>query len=133
MALKAEEIVSAQVVLRAASGKAPDAYVTAETLNQYLPSPEMAAQTRAAYASAGFEVGPLVANNFSITAPARTFERVFHTRLSRAARGGIHCVSADGSAQADLSLQAADKELSQHVAVVTFPASPDFGPTQFSS
>jgi len=131
MALKAQEIMSAQVVLRSASGKAPDAHITAETLGQYLPSPEAAAQVRGAYAAAGFEVGPLVANNFSITAPAATFERVFHVKLRRAARGGIQFVHADGSAQSEPPLQTLSEELSRHVAAVTFSEPPDFGPTEF--
>ncbi len=132
MALKAQELISAQVVLRSASGKMPDAHITAETINQYLPSPEAASQARAAYADAGFEVGTLVANNFSITAPAATFEDAFHTKLRRDAHGGIQCVRDGGSAQSELPLQTPGGELSQHVAAVTFSPPPDFGPAKFN-
>ena len=44
MANKEQEVVSAQVMLRSASGKAPDAHLTAETIHQYAPSPEAAAR-----------------------------------------------------------------------------------------
>lgn len=131
MALKATEIISAQVVLRAASGKAPDAQITAETLSQYLPASEAAAQARAAFSAAGFEVGPLVANNFSITAPAAAFERVFQTKLRYNARGALQNVLADDSAQAELPLKKLPVALSRHVAAVTFTPPPDFGPQRF--
>lgn len=131
MAHKEQEIVSAQVMLRSASGKAPDAHLTAETLGQYLPSPEAAAQARAAFAAAGFEVGPLVGNGFSITAPIATFERVFQTKLRRAPRGAVQSIREDGSAQIELPLEKLSGELSRHVAAITFTPPPDFGPTQF--
>ena len=132
MAQNAEEVIAAQVVLRTASGKVPDTNVTAETLQQNLPAPEVAAQVRANYSAAGFEVGPLVANSFSITATRANFERGFGVKLRKTARGGMQWVLPDGSASSELPLAEVDKSLSQHVAAVTFPAPPDFGPGQFS-
>ena len=132
MASKEQEIVSAQVMLLSASGKAPDANLTAETIHQYAPSPEAAARARAAFAAAGFDVGPLVLNNFSITAPITTFERVFQTKLRWATRGAIQSIREDGSARIELPLEKLSSELSGHIAAITFTPPPDFGPTQFS-
>jgi hypothetical protein len=113
-----EPSLSAQVLLRSASGEAPagDAVITAATLERYLPSPEAAERVRDRLARAGFEVGPLVGNSFSITAPVETFEKNFGSGVREAAEKGQE-IPAD--------------DLPREVAAVTFTPPPDFGPTSY--
>jgi hypothetical protein len=118
MAKKKESPLSAQVLLRSARGEAPagDAVITAETLERYLPSTEAAERVREELSRAGFEVGQLVGNSFSITAPVKTFEKAFGTGVREAAKAGTE-LSAAG--------------LPRDVAAVTFTPPPDFGPTSY--
>lgn len=110
--------LSAQVLLRSASGEAPagDEVITAETLERHLPSAEAAERVRERLSRAGFEVGPLVGNSFSITAPVKTFEKVFGTGVREAAEQGREIPAAG---------------LPREVAAVTFTPPPDFGPTSY--
>ncbi|HYN22428.1 MAG TPA: hypothetical protein VE078_15815 [Thermoanaerobaculia bacterium] len=120
MAKKKESPLSAQVLLRSARGEAAagDAVITAETLERYLPSTEAAERVRQRLSLAGFEAGPLVGNSFSITAPAKTFEKVFGTGVREAASEGRELDDLPGS-------------LAKDVAAVTFTPPPDFGPTSY--
>ena len=133
MSLQPQQVIAAQVVLRAASGKAPDGHslITAETLKEFAPSEEAVARAKAAFSTAGFEVGPLVGNSFSITAPVGTFEKVFKTQLRRQEHGGIESVRQDGSTSLELPLGALPASVANPVAAVTFTPPPDFGPTKF--
>jgi hypothetical protein len=88
--------VSAQVILRPASRRAPtiQGAVTAADVAALQPPPEAIAETQGAFAAAGFDVGEVVGNSFSITAPASRFEQLFRTHLGRTARGGVQAVGA---------------------------------------
>src|SRR5687767_7712656 len=86
-----DEMISAQVLLRSASGMPIDGRtaITVETIKQFAPSPEVIDRTTRAFASCGFDVGPVVGNSFSITAPAGTFEKMFDVPLHRQPNGAI--------------------------------------------
>jgi hypothetical protein len=130
MAKRKEQVLSAQVVLRPASGRklGGDSAITAETLAQYQPSPEAAKRVREKLARAGFEIGPLVGNSFSITAPASTFQKFFATKVREAGKGGLEFESAGGM---ELAAEALPRSLAEDVAAVTFTPPPDFGPTSY--
>jgi hypothetical protein len=129
MALEDQEVISAQVVLRSASGKAPDgeSVVTAATLADFAPAPEAVARAAEGFRERGFDVGSAVGNNFSITASAGTFERVFDVPVHRTERGGL--AGPDGET---LRLDKLPDSLSRIVAAVTFIPPPDFGPGSFA-
>jgi hypothetical protein len=133
MSLQPQQVITAQVVLRAASGKAPGGYsiITAENLKDFAPSEEAVARVQAALSTAGFETGPLVGNSFSITAPAGTFEKVFQTELRYREHGGIESVREAGSTSLELPLNALPPSIASLVVSVTFTPPPDFGPTRF--
>jgi hypothetical protein len=128
--LDKQQVISAQVVLRSASGKVPDSAtgIVAKTIKEYAPSAEAVHIVRQGFAAAGFQVGPLVGNSFSITAPLSTFESVFHTQIRRRGDGGIEAVQADGSGTYELPLDALSPAIRQHLAAVTFTPPPAFGP-----
>jgi hypothetical protein len=133
MTLKKDQRVSAQVVLRAASGKSPHAAaITAATIEEFLPSPQTVAAAVEQLAAAGFDTGPVVGNSLAITAPIRTFEAVFRTRLRQREGGGIESVARDGSAGFEIPLSALPRTLAVLLTAVTFTPPPDFGPTGFN-
>jgi len=87
-------VKSAQVVLRSAS--------TTE-----------AQAVSKAFKEAGFEVGAKVANNFSITAPAETFESYFGVELRPSEAIPLNSVPAS---------------IRKYIESIVIPAKPDFGP-----
>lgn len=129
---KKDQIVSAQAVLRPASGKSiQGATITAANVHEFAPSPEAAAKVKRSFADAGFEVGEVVGNSFSITAPASTFERTFKTRLRRREGGGIEAAQTRSSGSLELPLDVLPKSTADLIEAVTFTPPPDFGPTDF--
>jgi hypothetical protein len=133
MTLKRDQRVSAQAVLRAASGKSPHgAAITAATIAEFLPSPQTIAEAVEQFRAAGFETGPVVGNSLAITAPVRAFEAVFKTRLRQREGGGIESVARDGSASLELPRSALPRALAALLTAVTFTPPPDFGPTDFT-
>src|SRR5260370_1342122 len=91
MALNRQNKVSAQVVLAPASGAriGPNTAITSRNIEQLRPSADATAAIPQAFARAGFEVGILVANSFSITASVKKFEDFFKTKLREEAKGGL--------------------------------------------
>jgi hypothetical protein len=133
MSPKKDKIISAQVILRPASGKSvtgQDA-ITSDNIREYMPSPENFTAAAKAFQSAGFEVSAAGPTGFSITASPKTFEKVFGTRLQADERGGMQALRKDESTTVVLPLRNLDPELSRHVEAVTFTPPPDFGPTSF--
>jgi hypothetical protein len=133
MAGKRADILSAQVVLRAADGTAPDprSVITSQTIDRFRPSPTAADLVRAHLQAAGFEVGPMVGNNFSITGPKRAFETLFGTQLRRSRTRGVESVTADGRRGLELPIDRLPNAVADFVAVVTLTPPPAFGPTRF--
>lgn len=133
MHLEKKQIISAQVVLRSASGKAIDGetIITSENIRDFVPSPETVARASETFAAAGFDVGEMVGISFSISATVSTFEQVFETSLRQEERGGVEAVQDDGSGSYELPLDALPESLANLVVAVTFTPPPDFGPTEF--
>ena len=133
MTLKKDEIISAQAVLRPASGRQISLanFITAENVSQYEPSQESVEETSRLFRSLGFEVGLTVGISFSITAPVHIFVDVFEVRLGRNDRGGTECLGDDDTSRLELPMRALPKELARHLYAVTFTPPPDFGPTDF--
>jgi hypothetical protein len=134
MQSKQEPLVSAQAVLKSASGKSFDGQtaITAENIADYSPSPDTVTAAAAGFSEAGFEVGNVVGNSFSITAPKSTFEKFFKTKLRAEDRGGFKVAAAKGASEDyELPLKALPKHLSQNVAAVTFSPPPEFGPSSY--
>jgi hypothetical protein len=129
-----QDVVSAQVVLRAADGKAPDPRtpITAANIAEYAPSTASARVTRASFERAGFSVGPLVGNSMAISAPAETFERAFKITVVQRS-GGDAVAQADGGESYELPLAGLPPDVARHIAAVTFTPPPDFGPTSFGA
>lgn len=133
MAMKKEELLSAEIVLRPASGKPFDTQtaITSENIAEYLPAPDTVAEAQRAFTEAGFEVGEPGGMSFSITAPARTFEKVFKVKLARTDRGGVQASVQGGAQSYELPVTALSRELAKDVAAATFSKPPDFGPTDY--
>jgi subtilase family serine protease len=133
MSIHKEEILSAQVVLKPASGKSVDdrSQITSKNIKDFVPSTEAVSSATVSFRSAGFQVGQMVGNSFSITAPADTFEKVFHAHLERHKSRGVEVVKGGGSASYELPLDALPKSLSTFIETVTFTPPPEFGPTNF--
>ena len=133
MTLQKKEIISAQAVLRPASGKqiSPENLITTENISQYEPLQESIEESSRLFRSLGFEVGSIVGISFSITAPVRIFVDVFKVRLRRNDRGGIEYVGEDDVSRLELPIRTLPKELARHLYLVTFTPPPDFGPTDF--
>ena len=94
-------MISAQVVLNAAG---------------LLQAPRV----RERFAAAGFQVGPLVGNSFSITGPVKLFERVF----KMPAGGQGH----QPFSVTELPLSGLEPNLGEPIQTVLFTRPPDFGP-----
>lgn len=126
-------LLSAQVVLRSASGKrmAGSAPITAANVADYLPSPETVAAAKRAFSELGFRVGEVAGISFPITADEETFETVFHTRLRKGERGEVTVAGNRGAASYELPLGTLRERVRRHVEAVTFSPPPDFGPPAY--
>lgn len=134
MARKKEEQLSAQVVLRSAGGMAPGSTttITSENVREYLPSTQATAEARLAFQAAGFQVGQAVGNSFSITAPAKTFEKVFKVKVQRDKEKGVMAQASTSEGSYELPVNKLPEDTRRHVAAVTFTPPPDFGPTSYA-
>jgi hypothetical protein len=133
MSPKKEKTISAQVILRPESGKSvtgQDA-ITSANIRDYMPSQVSFDTAAQAFRAAGFEVSAAGPTGFSITAPAKIFEKVFGASLQSGERGGVEAVRKDKSTSLELPLRSLAPELSRHVEAVTFTPPPDFGPTSY--
>jgi subtilase family serine protease len=133
MALSKKQVISAQVVLRSASGKAFDGHtpITSETIDEFRPSTETVEETTSAFTSAGFDIGAMVGISFSITGSVVTFEKVFETKLTYHNKKGIQAMLTDGSFSSELPLTEIAESIASLIVTVTFMPPPDFGPNEF--
>jgi hypothetical protein len=133
MVLKNKKTLSAEIVLRPASGKAFDTQtaITSENIAEYLPSPDTVAAAQRAFTQAGFDVGNAVGMSFSITAPASTFEKVFKVKIAPTDRGGVKARVQGGAESYELPITVLPKEIAKHIVAATFSRPPDFGPGNF--
>jgi hypothetical protein len=130
MALEANEIISAQVVMRTAAGQAPGdaAPITAANIREHAPAAEAVARVADALSQAGFDVGALAGVSFSITGPVDLFRRVFQAPLRRRPDGGVEVVRQDGAANSELPLDALPASYRSLIAAVVFPPPPEWMP-----
>jgi hypothetical protein len=133
MFLDKKEAVSAQVVLKSASGKSFDdlTEITAENVHDFLPTDEAISMTTKAFMSAGFQVGTVVGNSFSISAEVGHFEKFFNVRLRYQTSGEIMVGRDDGFDSYELPIEDLPASLGDLIEVITFTRPPDFGPTDF--
>jgi len=79
------------------------------------------------FEKAGFTTGPMVANNFAITAPLKTFESHFDTRLESTPQGGIQAIAEEGPSL-ELQLESLPAAIRKRIETIIFSQPPDFGP-----
>jgi hypothetical protein len=132
MTQKNQEVISAQVILRSASGKPfdPQTPITSSNIGEYTPSATTVAAARSAFTNAGFDVGNVVGNSMSITAPVTTFESFFKTQV-RYEQGRGMVAASNGMAGQELPVRNLPSEAVNLVEAVTFTPPPDFGPTNW--
>jgi len=119
-------------VLRPAAPRRSQAPVTAENVHEVMPSPEAAALARKTLEQAGFQVGPLVANSFSIAGSMRLFKEVLHAPLESDRRTrAVKAKRSDGSASVELPVRGLPPEVAKVIETITFTPPPDFGPTNY--
>jgi subtilase family serine protease len=130
---KEEREISAQVVLRPESGKSFDGSteITSANIQEYLPSSETIRRVRGAFISNGFDVEPVYANSFAITAKAERFEEVFHTKLQMDETHGVQVIQQDNTTGNELPLEGLPKSIIPLIEAVTFTPPPEFGPKNF--
>lgn len=133
MTIKSTDTVSAEVMMRPASGAVIDGetLITADNIKDFLPAGEAAEKARGEFLAAGFTVSPLTGISFSITASIERFEDFFKTRLIERARGEIMASSGDGSESYELPLGELKGEVAANIISITFTPPPDFGPCGF--
>jgi hypothetical protein len=126
-------VLSAQVMLRPAGGRAIDGRVpiTAENVAEFTPSPGTASSAIAALRAGGLDVGPLVGASFSVTGTIRTFEEFFGLRLRLGRDQAYEFIAGRQSLGHELSGGHLPEVLRDSVQAVAFPLPPDFGPTGF--
>jgi hypothetical protein len=125
----ADPLISAQVVLKPARGKAMPATITAANVHEIEPPQDAVVLARKVFVDQGFETGELVANSFSITAAASTFEKQFKTRLRHDA--GTGAVEIAGEHATELPIRALPQNAREVIASVIFTPPPDFGPRSY--
>ena len=133
MSIKQSDLVSAQVILKPASGGAglESREITSDILPDLVPSAEVTAGTMRFFGSVGFEVGPMVGVSYSISGTVRQFEQTFGIRLREGADGRIECLSEGGEVSDRLPLDGLPVGDREGIEAVVFGAPPDFGPTDY--
>ena len=133
MPLSRESIVSAQVILRPASGQTINGKVviSAKNVAEFAPHPSAVSSVAEEFRSKGFEIGPLVGVSFSVTGPLRVFEEFFGMRIRLGKDHAYEFVLKNKTSGHELSGKDLPKILGKSVQTVVFPLPPDFGPTEF--
>jgi hypothetical protein len=104
-----DQLLSAQVVVTASS--AADAQPVMEEFKR-----------------AGFEVGPLFANSFSITAELERFSTYFQATVQSSAGEGIEVKTKEDSVGSELPLNSLPPRVRDKIEAIVFSKPPDFGP-----
>ena len=133
MPLEDDPVISAEVLLKSASGRSIDdtSLITAENVQDYAPSAEAVAEATRYFSEAGFEVGPVRGIGLSISSKASTFEEVLEIKLRPDERGGVVAVTTDGDESYEIPLTPLPGSIRALVVAITFTPPPDFGPTDF--
>jgi hypothetical protein len=120
--------LSALVVLRPAGGEVASEDITAENVDRLRPDPAVADAAQAYFRDAGFDVGPLVAQSFAVSAPQSLFESVFAAPLV-VEQEGMATTARTEADLLELPLERLPHEVATAVRAVAFTPPPDFGPT----
>jgi hypothetical protein len=97
---------------------------------QVILRPEIAAARQGVsdwFRQAGFIVGPLVGNNFSIAAQAAAFKSYFGVDLTGTPQSGVKVLGAEGAAALELPVDMLPTAIRDKVEAVLFTKPPDFG------
>jgi hypothetical protein len=131
--MKESPLISAQVILRPASGRTIDGKtnISSENLAEFAPSSKTLSLATAEFRARGFETGPLVGVSFSATAPIEVFEKFLGGKIRLKPDSGQVSLTKHGVVREELSGEDLPSSLREHVLAIAFPAPPDFGPTRF--
>lgn len=80
------------------------------------------------FQQAGFRVGPLMANSFSITAPMALFEHFLGVTLEVTPEGNVQVAGQSGPARFELPLDRLSPAIVEGIQSIVFTPMPDFGP-----
>jgi hypothetical protein len=83
------------------------------------------------FKEAGFDVGQIVTNSFSITASPEVFERFFDVNIEVTPAGKVTVMQRDGSSSLNLPTAALPEHLRRRIQAIFFSKPPDFGPNMF--
>lgn len=133
MSLEEAQIISAEIIMKSASGIPFDdtSFITSENIQDYVPSFETIVGVTQSFVREGFEVGVAGGISISITSSVSKFENFFGTKLRASESGGVEAVLEDGSGSYELPLDALPESLRERIVAVSFTPPPDFGPTDF--
>ncbi len=118
----ADEVLSAVVIVRAASGRrlAGSKPIDTTTLPGHRASASDVATAQQGCAARGFSVGDYVGISFAITAARSVFEQQFGVQLDRDAGGDIHVVHDGKPLGLELPLDRLPASLRKVIDTVTF-------------
>lgn len=130
MSVEGDRVISAQVLLRSASGKkiTGETVITSKNIGDFTPSSDTVAKATDALTKLGFDAGQMVGVSLSITAPASTFEKVFGVQLRQSERGGIQVLGDDGLPHNEIPRAAWPKAIARLAVAVTFVPPPEYHP-----
>ena len=126
-------VLSAQVIMRSASGRTIDGRIsiTSDNLAEILPDPSAAAAAMEIFRSRDFVVGPIVGISFSITSTKEVFEEFFRSTVQEGEDGAFEFASAGVVIGHELPPEMIPNEIRKYVQTIVFPPPPDFGPKKF--
>jgi hypothetical protein len=118
----ADEVLSAMVILRAASGRrlAGSAAIDTTSLAKHHAAAGDVVAAQRACKDLGFTVGPHVGISFAISAPRSTFEEQFGVKLMRGAGGAIEVARNGKPVGLELPLDQLAATLRKLIDVVSF-------------
>ncbi len=122
VATHADDVLSAMVIVRAASGRrlAGSAAIDASTLSQHSATPADVAATERAFRDRGFAVGQYVGISFAISAPRSKFEEKFGVQLALGADGQITVLRDGKTFGLELPLDRLTAPMRRRIDTVTF-------------
>ncbi len=126
-------VISAQVILRPASGRTihDGVKITSTNIAEFAPSPDDVSSVTGELRARGFEIGHVVGISFSLTGTIDAFEKLFRMRIRRGKDGAYEFVAGGEVVGHELTGKHLPEVLRETVHAVAFPLPPDFGPTRF--
>lgn len=133
MPVSKETLVSAQVILRPASGRQINGrtVISAGNVAEFAPSPGAVSSVAAEFRSREFDIGPVVGVSFSVTATIPAFEKFFGMRVRLGKDHAYEFALKNKRIGHELSGGQLPEPLRASVQAVAFPLPPDFGPKEF--